>query len=174
MDRLLHSNKRAFLSWLWLPVPLLAAIALQVGIGAYCRYIQAMLDRRLSLVQVAPDMITQLAIARKETRNFALASEQRDSIVEVLGTKLHNLVQQGGFHIDSLSVEKSGVVDGISSFHMALNGMGDLPAIARFLYAAQCSERLMSADYVHLIPHKGANERNYTVELSFQYFVLPP
>ena len=174
MEGLLHGNKRALLSWLWVLVPPLAAIALQVGISAYCRHAQALLNWRLSLAQVTPDMVVQLAAARKEMSLFTLSPEQGDSIVEILGTKLHNLVQQDGFHIDSLSVEKSGVVDDMSLFHVALNGAGDLPATARFLHAVQTSERLLNVDYVRLTPDKNGDERNYTVELLFRYLVIPP
>jgi hypothetical protein len=174
MAWLVNKDKRALVAWLWLLVPPLAAIALQVGISAYCRHTRALLDWRLSLAQVVPDMAAQLAVARKETATFLLPPGQSDSIVETLGTKLHNLVQPDGFHIDSLSVEKGGVVNGMSLFHVALNGGGDVPATARLLHAVQTAEHLMSVDYVRLHPHRDGDERNYNVELSFQYLVIPP
>jgi len=174
MQWLLNNNKRALLAWVWLLVPPLVAVALQVGISDYGRQTRAQLDWRLSLAEVVPDMAAQLAAARKETAMFILPPGQSDSLVETLGTKLHNLVQPDGFRIDSLSVEKSGVVNGMSLFHVALNGGGDVPAIASFLYAVQTAERLMSVDYVRLNPHRDGEEHNYNVELSFQYLVIPP
>lgn len=169
-----NKHKLAALTWLWLLVPPLVAVALQVGISDYCRHTRALLDWRLSLAQVVPDMAVQLATARKETAQFILPSEQSDSMVETLGTKLHRLVTTDGFRIDSLSVEKGAVVNGMSLFHVALNGGGDVPATARFLHAVQTSERLMSVDYVRLNPNGAGDERAYNVEMSFQYLVIPP
>jgi hypothetical protein len=170
----LDDHKRAFLSGLWLLVLPLAALALQVGLGAYCRHAQAVLDWQLSLAQVVPDMVAELAVARNTTRGIALTPEQGDSIVETLGTKLHNLVQRDGFRLDSLFVEKSGVVNGMSQFRVALNGAGDVPAIATFLHAVQSSERLLCLDYVRLTSHKVAEENSFAVELAFRYLVIPP
>ncbi len=174
MEWLLHGNKRALLSWLWLLVPPLAAVALQVGFSTYCRHTRSMLDWRLSLAQVVPDMVAQSAAVREETRLLILTPEQRESIVEILDTKLHNLVRQDGFRINSLSAEKSGVVNGLSLFHVALTGVGDIPAMASFLHAVQTSDRLMCLDHARLTSQRGEDARNYTVELSFRYLVIPP
>lgn len=173
MNWLLSNSKRVLLAWVWLLVPPLAVIAVHVGISTYCCFGQAQLAWRRSLVQVAPDVAAQLNTARNEAKAFTLTAEQGDSIVEILGTKLQHMVQQGGFHLDSLSVEKSDVVNGLNQFHVALNGGGDVPALARFLHAVQTSERLLCLDYVRLSPPRGGDERSYSVELSFRYHVIP-
>ena len=173
MQRWFNNTKWAGLSWVWLLVPPLAVIAVQVGIGTYCRLGQAQLAWRLSLVEVAPDVAAQLVTVQHEAKAFTLTPEQGESIVEILGTKLQHLVQQDGFHLDSLSVEKSGVVNGLNQFHVALIGGGDIPAIARFLHAVQASERMLCLDYVRLSPSRGGEEHGYSAELSFRYHVLP-
>jgi len=173
MNQMLHHPDRALLSWVWLLVPPLAAIAVQVGISTYCRLGQAQLAWRLSLVQVAPDMAAQLVTAQNEAIAFTLTPEQGESIAEILGTKLQHLVQQDGFHLESLSVEKSGVVNGLNQFHVALKGGGDIPAIAHFLHAVQTSERLLCLDYVRLSASRNEEERSFNSELSFRFHVIP-
>ena len=175
IGRLFIDGRRSIAFWLWLMVPVLLVIALHLSTEVCCRYVGESLAWRQAMAQLLPDMILQQDAARKETGLFTLSREQGLGIIEALGAKLNNMTTQGKFRIDSLGVEKGGADAAMNVFQVNLNGSGDLPSTARFLYNLQASERLLNVDYARLSPQKGGKEENfYNVELSFRYQMLPP
>ena len=174
MRQLSIEGRRSPAFWLWLLVPALLVIAMHVGTQACCRYAKESLEWRQAMARVLPDMTMQQAAARKEAGLYTLSREQGLGIIEAFGTKLNNMTQQGNFHIDSLAVEQGSGDAAVSIFQVNLNGSGDLPSTARFLYTLQTSERLINVDFARLALQRGKSEGLYNVELSFRLQMLPP
>ena len=172
MWRIIFDRKQLLAIEAWLAVPVLLALAVQVGVGSYYRRGQELLDRRGAWAVLLPNLETQAAASRTELAALNLSREQYASRLEVLGKEFNSTAQKIGFRIDSMSVDKSEADEGVTLFHVALTGAGDIAAIARFLYTLQTNECCMSVDTARFAPQVGQSAGQLAVNILFQFSAL--
>ena len=172
MWRIIFDRKQLLAIEAWLAVPVLLALAVQVGVGSYYRRGEGELDRRGAWAVLLPDLETQTAASRAELSALSLSREQYASRLEALGKEFNSTAKKVGFRVDSMSVDKSETDEGVTIFRVTLTGAGDIAATARFLYTLQTNECCMSVNTARLAPQLGQANGQWDVNILFQFSAL--